>query len=89
MSVLHDIGTYRETSKKKLIDKTFASNGVLITTYSTLLNHDRDLISKNWHYIVLDEGHKIRNPDAKITIVTKCFRTPHRVIKRKLHIKNE
>lgn len=65
MSVLHEIGTFNETSKKKLIDSTYNSNGVLITTYSTLLIHDRDLISKNWHYVVLDEGHKIRNPDTK------------------------
>jgi DNA excision repair protein ERCC-6 len=37
-------------------------------------------LSRNWHYVILDEGHKIRNPDAKITIVAKCFRTPHRLI---------
>lgn len=56
------------------------SNGVLITTYSSLIIYDSALLSKNWHYVILDEGHKIRNPDAKITIVTKCFRTPHRII---------
>lgn len=28
----------------------------------------------------LDEGHKIRNPDADITIVCKQLRTLHRVI---------
>jgi DNA excision repair protein ERCC-6 len=44
------------------------------------LIYDSDLIAKNWHYVILDEGHKIRNPDAKITIVAKCFRTPHRLI---------
>ena len=37
-------------------------------------------MSRNWHYVILDEGHKIRNPDAKITLVAKCFRTPHRII---------
>jgi DNA excision repair protein ERCC-6 len=25
-------------------------------------------------------GHKIRNPDAKITVTIKCLRTPHRLI---------
>jgi DNA excision repair protein ERCC-6 len=29
---------------------------------------------------MLDEGHKIRNPDADITIVCKQLRTVHRVI---------
>lgn len=42
VNVLHDIGTYQEPgSKTKLIEKTFASNGVLITTFSSLLIYDR------------------------------------------------
>ena len=78
--VLHEIGTYQNASKSRLIDETFLSNGILITSYSSIIIYDRELISKNWHYIIMDEGHKIRNPDAKITIVSKCFRTPHRII---------
>ncbi|RNA45173.1 DNA excision repair ERCC-6 isoform X1 [Brachionus plicatilis] len=78
--VLHEIGTYQNASKSRLIDEAFLSNGILLTTYSSLIIYDRELISRNWHYIILDEGHKIRNPDAKITIVAKCFRTPHRII---------
>ena len=79
--VLHDMGTYgKESPKSKLISKTFQSNGVLLATYSSLLLHTRELLGKNWHYVILDEGHKIRNPDAKVTIVAKCFRTPHRII---------
>ena len=30
--------------------------------------------------VFLDEGHKIRNPDADITIVCKQLRTVHRII---------
>ena len=78
--VLHEIGTFAGSPRKKVIDEAFQSNAVLITTYSSLLIYDSALISKNWHYVILDEGHKIRNPDAKITIVSKCFRTPHRLI---------
>ncbi|XP_078715634.1 DNA excision repair protein ERCC-6 isoform X4 [Lampetra fluviatilis] len=33
-----------------------------------------------WHYVILDEGHKIRNPDAAVTVACKQFRTPHRII---------
>jgi DNA excision repair protein ERCC-6 len=80
VSVLHDIGTYNGKTKSKLIDKTYETNGILITTYSSLLIYDHALLAKNWHYVILDEGHKIRNPDAKVTIIAKCFRTPHRII---------
>ena len=46
-------------------------NGVLITSYSTLVIHQEIIISYNWHYIILDEGHKIRNPDAQATLACK------------------
>ena len=77
---MHDIGTYKDAHKSNLIEKAFSTGSILLTTYSSLIIYDRLLLSKNWHYVILDEGHKIRNPDAKITIVAKCFRTPHRII---------
>jgi DNA excision repair protein ERCC-6 len=80
VGVLHDIGTYKKQPRYKLIDEIVKSNGILITTYSSLLIYEKHLLEHNWHYVVLDEGHKIRNPDAKITITVKCLRTPHRII---------
>jgi len=46
-------------------------SGVLVTSYSTLVLQQELLLAHNWHYIVLDEGHKIRNPDVKATLVCK------------------
>lgn len=80
VAVLHDIGTFKDGPKQKLINKIVACNGILLTTYSSLLIYENDLLKHNWHYVILDEGHKIRNPDAKITVTVKCFRTPHRII---------
>lgn len=52
----------------------------MITSYSTM-TLERDLLLKyDWHYVILDEGHKIRNPDARVTVTAKKFRTPHRLI---------
>lgn len=45
----------------------WSSNGVIITTYSGLLQHIENLLKNEWHYVVLDEGHKIRNPDSKVS----------------------
>lgn len=47
------------------------SGGVLITSYSGMLNHKDLLTTNQWHYVILDEGHKIRNPQAKVLY---CFR---------------
>ncbi|CAO3568276.1 unnamed protein product [Mortierella alpina] len=57
-----------------------AKGHVIITTYAGLRIHSSRLLRKNWSYIILDEGHKIRNPDADITLTCKQFRTPHRII---------
>jgi len=52
-----------------LIQELWSSKGVLITTYSGLLQHIDNLLRYNWHYVILDEGHKIRNPDSKVSTI--------------------
>lgn len=50
-----------------LISDVWSNRGILITTYSGLLQHIDNLLKRDWHYVVLDEGHKIRNPDSKVS----------------------
>jgi SNF2 family DNA or RNA helicase len=45
--------------------------GILITSYANILIHYDTLVSYQWHYFILDEGHKIRNPDAQVTSACK------------------
>lgn len=63
-----------------IVDRISAKGHVIVTTYAGLRIHSSRLLRKEWSYIVLDEGHKIRNPDADITLTCKQFRTPHRII---------
>lgn len=35
---------------------------------------------RQWGYCVLDEGHKIRNPNSDISLLCKSIKTPHRII---------
>ena len=53
---------------------------VVVTTYETLRRHRDLLLPHRWCYAILDEGHKIRNPDADITLVCKQLRTVHRIV---------
>ncbi|XP_076021677.1 DNA excision repair protein ERCC-6 [Genypterus blacodes] len=79
VAVLHETGSF--TSKKeKLIPEIAACHGILITSYSAVRNLQETLQRYDWHYIILDEGHKIRNPNAGVTTACKQFRTPHRFI---------
>ena len=64
------------------------SDGVLVTTYEQMrLFRDR-ICAVRWGYAILDEGHKIRNPDADVTIVAKQLQTVHRIIMSGAPIQN-
>ena len=65
---------------KRLKQALRSTNTVVITTYDMVRAMRDHLIPVRWGYVVLDEGHKIRNPDADITITCKCLRTVHRII---------
>ncbi|KAK4570132.1 DNA repair protein rhp26 [Recurvomyces mirabilis] len=65
---------------KRIVDKVVRDGHVLVTTYSGLQTYAELLIPIDWEYAVLDEGHKIRNPNTAITIFCKELRTHNRVI---------
>ncbi|KAH0624389.1 hypothetical protein JD844_031796 [Phrynosoma platyrhinos] len=70
VAVLHETGSYTK-KKVKLIREITACNGILITSYSYIRLLQDDICSYNWHYVILDEGHKIRNPNAAVTLACK------------------
>lgn len=58
------------------LDKT----DIVITSYDICRN-DADIFAPlNWNYLVLDEGHLIKNPRAKVTIAVKALQSNHRLI---------
>ncbi|XP_070289278.1 DNA excision repair protein ERCC-6 isoform X2 [Myotis yumanensis] len=79
VAVLHETGSYTHR-KEKLIRDIAHCHGILITSYSYIRLRQDDISRHDWHYVILDEGHKIRNPNAAITLACKQFRTPHRII---------
>nr|XP_022904501.1 DNA excision repair protein ERCC-6-like [Onthophagus taurus] len=79
VAILHTTGSFIG-SKSVLIKDIFKAKGVLVTSYFGMLQLHKELVNFDWHYIVLDEGHKIRNSQAKITLAVKKFQTPHKLI---------
>ncbi|SMR47432.1 unnamed protein product [Zymoseptoria tritici ST99CH_3D1] len=67
-------------SAKRILNRVVRDGHVLVTTYSGLQTYAELLIPTDWEYAVLDEGHKIRNPNTSITIFCKELRTHNRVI---------
>ncbi|KAK5070048.1 DNA repair protein rhp26 [Lithohypha guttulata] len=72
--------TAAQKNARKIIQPVLERGGVLVTTYSGLQSYAPLLIPVDWSYAVLDEGHKIRNPNTAITIYAKELRTPNRII---------
>ncbi|TRX90340.1 hypothetical protein FHL15_008705 [Xylaria flabelliformis] len=65
---------------KRVIDRVVKHGHVLVTTYASVQIYGDMLATMDWGYAVLDEGHKIRNPNASVTIACKELCTPNRVI---------
>ncbi|GAB7339418.1 hypothetical protein MBLNU457_6052t1 [Dothideomycetes sp. NU457] len=72
--------TKGEKAAKRIVDMVSKKGHVLVTTYSGLQTYADLLIPTDWEYAVLDEGHKIRNPNTAITIYCKEIRTHNRII---------
>ncbi|KAI1617312.1 adenosinetriphosphatase [Exophiala viscosa] len=56
------------------------SADVVITSYDVCRNDNDVLTPITWNYCVLDEGHLIKNPKAKITQAVKKIVSNHRLI---------
>ena len=59
---------------------SWGSGSILIMTYSTFRSEQLLLLRHEYSYCILDEGHKIRNPDAKATLAIKQVQTRHRLL---------
>ncbi|KAJ0092543.1 hypothetical protein Patl1_25558 [Pistacia atlantica] len=69
----------RKLFKEKIVHRKF---NVLLTTYEYLMNkHDRPKLSKiHWHYIIIDEGHRIKNASCKLNADLKHYHSSHRLL---------
>ncbi|XP_040374993.1 chromatin structure-remodeling complex protein SYD isoform X7 [Rosa chinensis] len=69
----------RRLFKERIVQQKF---NVLLTTYEYLMNkHDRPKLSKiHWHYIIIDEGHRIKNASCKLNADLKHYQSSHRLL---------
>ncbi|KAK7938061.1 uncharacterized protein PG986_014929 [Apiospora aurea] len=58
----------------------FSTADIVITSYEVCRNDTEYLEKQNWNYVVLDEGHLIKNPKAKISMAVKKLASNHRLI---------
>ena len=83
VAILHESARSKNNSfsRSQVVTRiASAQSGVLLTTYDQMRICRAELSRVKWGYVVLDEGHKIRNPDAEVTLAAKSLRTAHRLI---------
>ena len=80
VAILHTTGSAFARSEKStakiyrsLAESMFTTGHIVVTSYECIRTLQQVLLQKRWTYVVLDEGHKIRNPDAEVTIACKQF----------------
>lgn len=75
--VMHQV---TDAERKEAIEVASTNHGVLLTSYETMRTANEELYQASWVMVILDEGQKIRNPNANVTIAAKRFSTPHRLV---------
>ncbi|RKP29815.1 hypothetical protein METBISCDRAFT_17797 [Metschnikowia bicuspidata] len=65
---------------REIVERVMEHGHVLITTYVGLQIYSKFVLPHEWGYVVLDEGHKIRNPNSKISLACKRIKTYNRII---------
>merc|ERR1719341_2446272 len=69
-----------DEAKRVQMESACENCGVVVTTYQTMRLMEDNILSYPWVYVILDEGHLIRNPDAAVTTAAKKFHTANRII---------
>ncbi|GJN77454.1 TATA-binding protein-associated factor mot1 [Purpureocillium lilacinum] len=67
-------------AERKAMKARLGETDIVITSYDVCRNDTDILEQHNWNYMVLDEGHLIKNPKAKISQAVKKLVSNHRLI---------
>lgn len=62
------------------LQANLADADIVVTSYDICRNDNDVLRPISWNYCVLDEGHLIKNPKAKVTVAVKRIASNHRLI---------
>ncbi|OVF10429.1 putative DNA-dependent ATPase [Clavispora lusitaniae] len=69
-----------QANASEMVQRVLQHGHVLVTTYVGLRVYAKHILPHEWGYAVLDEGHKIRNPNSAISLACKRIKTHNRVI---------
>ncbi|CAK7263713.1 TATA-binding protein-associated factor mot1 [Sporothrix epigloea] len=77
LSVAAYIGSPNE---RRALKDSLGQTDIVITSYDVCRNDIEVLGKHSWNYVILDEGHLIKNPRTKISMAVKTLTSNHRLI---------
>ena len=69
-----------QETRNKFIRDTMMPGGwdVVVTSYEMLLREKSVFKKFNWKYMVIDEAHRIKNEESKLSLVVREIKTSNR-----------
>lgn len=65
---------------RQKIFKDILDHDVCLTTYEMCLRSGEDLLKLNWEYMIVDEGHRLKNEDIKLLNILRKLHTKNRIL---------
>jgi SNF2 family DNA or RNA helicase len=73
-------GVHRQAIRRRMKRPSHTLAGPLVVTSYDIARRDYKLLNQiPWLYVIVDEGHNIKNPDAKRTKAIKAIRGQHKL----------
>lgn len=67
-------------SDDKYLSKSKQMPKIVISSYHLVANMCAEFSKDTWDYVILDEGHTIKNPNTKISKAMHAIKSNHRLI---------
>ncbi|KAG7197970.1 hypothetical protein KM043_016202 [Ampulex compressa] len=71
---------YKKIKMKYNITPTYKTQPIVLTTYEIPLYEKNFLKTQNWRYIIIDEGHRIKNQNCQLLKVLKTLNSMNRLL---------
>ncbi|XP_033231272.1 lymphocyte-specific helicase-like [Belonocnema kinseyi] len=71
---------HRKIKQKYLVENGYKTQPIVITTYEVPLWEKSFLRTQKWRYIVIDEGHRIKNHQCQLVKVLKMLKSMNRLL---------
>ncbi|KAL3831416.1 hypothetical protein ACJMK2_023167 [Sinanodonta woodiana] len=70
----------RKISKKVSVKKNIAVHPVVITSYEITMRDRKVLQNYDWRYLIVDEGHRLKNTNCRLIRELRMYRNTHRLL---------